>query len=125
METVDTWYKAQGSCPAGDYELASYLLFEAGVKTLEELDSRDPARTEFCFYTGSIEERKAIVARFPQYNFILSQEPAKDWDKWWHDQALLNVANLERRCCLRQHSTLQRPYQPEPIHRMISRLNRT
>lgn len=87
METVDTWYKAQGSCPAEDYELASYLLFEAGVKTLEELDSKDPSRTEFCFYTGNIKERNAIVAQFSQYNFVLSQEPAKDWDKWWHDQA--------------------------------------
>ena len=41
MKTTDTWYKAEGNCPAEDFELASYLLFEAGVATLEELESAD------------------------------------------------------------------------------------
>ena len=36
MQKVDTWYKAEGYCPAEEFELASYLLFEAGVATLED-----------------------------------------------------------------------------------------
>ena len=44
-------------------------------------------RTEFCFYTGDKAERDRIVAEFPQYNFKVTEEPAKDWDKWWRDRA--------------------------------------
>ena len=51
MQKVDTWYKAEGYCPAEEFELASYLLFEAGVATLEELDPKAEGRTDFCFYT--------------------------------------------------------------------------
>jgi ribosomal protein L11 methyltransferase len=87
MKTTDTWYKAEGNCPAEDFELASYLLFEAGVATLEELDPKAEGRTDFCFYTGDKAERDRIVAEFPQYSWTLSEEPAKDWDKWWRDRA--------------------------------------
>lgn len=87
MQKTETWYKAEGHCPAEEFELASYLLFEAGVATLEELDSKDPSRTDFRFYTGDKEERDRIVAEFPQYNFTTDEEPAKDWDKWWRDRA--------------------------------------
>lgn len=87
MQKIDTWYKATGFCPVEEFELASYLLFEAGVATLEELDPQDPSRTDFCFYTGDKEERDRIVAGFPQYNFTVTEEPAKDWDKWWRDRA--------------------------------------
>jgi len=87
MQKIDTWYKAQGNCPDEEYEIASYLLFEAGVATLEELDPVTAGRTEFCFYTGDKAERDRIVAEFPQYNFTVTEEPAKDWDKWWRDRA--------------------------------------
>lgn len=87
MQKIDTWYKAEGSCPEEEFELASYLLFEAGVATLEELDPKVEGRTEFCFYTGDKDERDRIVSEFPQYNFVVSDEPAKDWDKWWRDRA--------------------------------------
>ena len=87
MQKIDTWYKAEGYCPIEDFELASYLLFEAGVATLEELDPKAEGRTDFCFYTGDKAERDRIVAEFPQYHFTLSDEPAKDWDKWWRDRA--------------------------------------
>ena len=87
MQKIDTWYKAQGNCPDEEYEIASYLLFEAGVATLEELDPVTAGRTEFCFYTGDKAERDRIVAEFPQYNFTVAEEPAKDWDKWWRDRA--------------------------------------
>ncbi|MBS7271576.1 MAG: 50S ribosomal protein L11 methyltransferase, partial [Fibrobacter sp.] len=87
MQKIDTWYKAEGYCPAEEYELASYLLFEAGVATLEELDPKAEGRTDFCFYTGDKAERDRIVGEFPQYHFVLSDEPAKDWDKWWRDRA--------------------------------------
>ena len=87
MQKIDTWYKAEGYCPIEDFELASYLLFEAGVATLEELDPKAEGRTDFCFYTGDKAERDRIVAKFPQYHFTLSDEPAKDWDKWWRDRA--------------------------------------
>ena len=87
MQKIDTWYKAQGNCPDEEYEIASYLLFEAGVATLEELDPVTAGRTEFCFYTGDKAERDRIVEEFPQYNFMVTEEPAKDWDKWWRDRA--------------------------------------
>ena len=87
MQKIDTWYKAEGNCPDEEYEIASYLLFEAGVATLEELDPVTAGRTEFCFYTGDKAERDRIVAEFPQYNFVVTEEPAKDWDKWWRDRA--------------------------------------
>ena len=57
MQKIDTWYKAEGYCPSEEYELASYLLFEAGVATLEELDPKAEGRTDFCFYTGDKAER--------------------------------------------------------------------
>lgn len=87
MQRIETWYKAEGHCPAEDFELASYLLFEAGVATLEELDTKEEGRTDFCFYTGDKDERDRIVAQFAQYNFVVTEEPAKDWDKWWRDRA--------------------------------------
>lgn len=87
MQKIELWYKAQGHCPAVDFELASYLLFEAGVATLEELDSTEEGRSDFCFYTGDKEELDRIVKEFPQYNFEVTEEPAKDWDKWWRDRA--------------------------------------
>ena len=53
MQKTETWYKAEGDCPAEDFELASYLLFEAGLffarkyrnaPTMKELrDARDIA----------------------------------------------------------------------------------
>ena len=46
MQKIDTWYKAEGYCPAEEYEIASYLLFEAGVATLEELDPKEEGRTD-------------------------------------------------------------------------------
>lgn len=87
MQKIDTWYKAEGFCSEEEFELASYLLFEAGVATLEELDPKAEGRTDFCFYTGDKAERDRIVAEFPQYNFCVTEEPAKDWDKWWRDRA--------------------------------------
>ncbi len=87
MQKTEIWYKAQGQCPTADYEIASYFLFEAGVATLEELDSDNPEMTSFCFYTDDKICRDKIVAQFPQYHFEISEEPAKDWDKWWRDRA--------------------------------------
>ena len=51
MQKIDTWYKAEGYCPAEEFELASYLLFEAGVATLEELDPKALRRSSE-FYPG-------------------------------------------------------------------------
>ncbi len=87
MQKIETWYKAVGHCPTEDYELASYLLFEAGVATLEELDPTVDGQTDFRFYTGDKAERDRIVSEFPQYNFEVDEEPARDWDKWWRDRA--------------------------------------
>ncbi|MEE1068593.1 MAG: 50S ribosomal protein L11 methyltransferase [Fibrobacteraceae bacterium] len=87
MQKVETWYKAQGRCKSEEYELASYLLFEAGVETLEELESENPEWTSFRFFTGEKNDRDKIVAQFPEYEFEISEEPAKDWDKWWRDRA--------------------------------------
>ena len=87
MQKIDVWYKAKGRCPRAEFELASYLLFEAGVATLEELDGADPEVAEFQFYTGDKAERDRIAAEFPAYEFELSEEPARDWDAWWRERA--------------------------------------
>lgn len=86
MQKYDTWYWAKGHCPADDYELESYNLFEAGVHTLEELDLVAPDRTDFRFYTGDRAERDRIVAEFPQFEFECGDEPSRDWDQWWRDR---------------------------------------
>ncbi|MDR1760763.1 MAG: 50S ribosomal protein L11 methyltransferase [Fibrobacter sp.] len=86
MKKTDTWYKAKGSCPAEEYEMASYFLFDAGVQTLEELETNE-GKIFFCFYTASAEDRARIVAQFPQYHFELFEEPARDWDLWWRERA--------------------------------------
>lgn len=87
MQKTEIWYKAQGRCKSEEYEIVSYLLFEAGVLTLEELECENSELTEFRFYTGDKEERDSIVEKFPEYFFEISEEPAKDWDKWWRDRA--------------------------------------
>ena len=87
MKKVETWYKAEGYCAASDFEFASFLLFEAGVETLEELDSKDISVTPFCFYTDDKEKLFEIINKFPEYHFTTSEEEARDWDKWWKDRA--------------------------------------
>ena len=69
MQKTETWYKAEGDCPAEDFELASYLLYEAGVASLEELDPTDDGLSHFCFYTSDRLERDRLVQQFPQYQF--------------------------------------------------------
>ncbi len=86
MQKHDTWYWAAGHCAADDYELESYNLFEAGVMTLEELETSTPERTEFRFYTGDCAERDRIVAEFAHLNFSVGDEPARDWDLWWRER---------------------------------------
>lgn len=81
------WYKARGRCLKEEYDLVSYELFEAGVSALEELESESPLHTEFCFYTGDKAEREKIVEAFSGYFFEVSEEDARDWDKWWRDRA--------------------------------------
>ena len=66
MQNTETWYKAEGDCANDEFELASYLLFEAGVASLEELDPTDDGRTHFCFYANERLERDRIVQQFPQ-----------------------------------------------------------
>ena len=61
MQNTETWYKAEGDCATDEFELASYLLFEAGVASLEELDPTDDGRTHFCFYANERLERDRIV----------------------------------------------------------------
>lgn len=87
MKKNEVWYKAQGSCATNRYELLSYELFEAGVVTLEELESSNEKRTDFCFYTDSKEECERLTNPFPQCQFQIVEEEAKDWDQWWRDRA--------------------------------------
>lgn len=110
MQIYDTWYWAQGQCPTEEFDLAGYELFEAGVQTLEELDTEVPeggvmpdhpmalalvkgqdfgARpevTRFRFFTGEAAERDRIVAAFPQYGWTVGEEAAQDWDRHWRER---------------------------------------
>ncbi|MBP5246752.1 MAG: 50S ribosomal protein L11 methyltransferase [Fibrobacter sp.] len=87
MENPETWYKAEGHCPAEEFELASYLLFEAGVASLEELEPLAEGRTDFCFYTEDRLERDRIVEEFPQFHFTVSEEPGTDWVQAFRENA--------------------------------------
>lgn len=87
MHKTETWYKAEGDCPAEDFELASYLLFEAGVASLEELDPTDDGLSHFCFYTSDRLERDRLVQQFPQYHFRVTEEPDTDWVQVFRDSA--------------------------------------
>jgi ribosomal protein L11 methyltransferase len=110
MHQVDIWYSATGHCPAEDFEIVSYELFEAGIQTLEELDTEvpeggvmpdhpmaialihgteygpAPTTTRFRFYTDDIQLRQRIVEEFPHCNWTLDDEPAKDWDQHWRER---------------------------------------
>jgi ribosomal protein L11 methyltransferase len=88
MKNIETWYQATGHCSTAEYEVASYLLFEAGVSMLQELDSSNAEQTDFCFYSESREERDRIISLFPQYTFSCNEEPAKNWDLWWRERAV-------------------------------------
>jgi len=87
MKKNEVWYKAQGSCATNRFELLSFQLFEAGVVTLEELESSNEKRTDFCFYTDSKEECARLTNPFPECKFQVVEEEAKDWDQWWRDRA--------------------------------------
>jgi len=86
-------YYAIGSCKAENYELESFNLFEAGISTLEELESEKDSEVAFKFYASSKEELNRIVAQFPHLNFECGEEEAKDWDLWWRErQTPVNVS---------------------------------
>jgi len=77
-------YYAIGFCKIEDYELETFRLFEAGVISLEELETEKDVA--FKFYANSKEERDGIVAGFPHLNFECGEEEAKDWDLWWRER---------------------------------------
>jgi ribosomal protein L11 methyltransferase len=79
-------YYATGSCKAESYELESFNLFEAGITTLEELESENDSEVAFKFYASSKEELNRIVAEFSHLNFECGEEEAKDWDLWWRER---------------------------------------
>jgi len=79
-------YYAIGSCKAESYELESFNLFEAGVTSLEEIESEKDSEVAFKFYASSKEELNRIVAEFPHLNFECGEEEAKDWDLWWRER---------------------------------------
>jgi ribosomal protein L11 methyltransferase len=79
-------YYAIGSCKVENYELESFNLFEAGVVTLEELESEKDSEVAFKFYANSKEELNRITAQFPNLNFEFGEEEARDWDLWWRER---------------------------------------
>jgi len=79
-------YYAMGSCKAECYELESFNLFEAGIASLEEIETEKDSEVRFKFYTSSKEELDRIVAEFPHLNFECGEEEAKDWDLWWRER---------------------------------------
>jgi len=86
-------YYAVGHCPSENFELESFNLFEAGISTLEELETEDASRVYFKFYTSSKEELDRIVSEFAHLNFECGEEEARDWDLWWRErQTPVNVS---------------------------------
>jgi len=86
-------YYAVGHCPSENFELESFNLFEAGISTLEELETEDASCVSFKFYTNSKEELNRIVTEFAHLNFKCGEEEAKDWDLWWRErQTPVNVS---------------------------------
>jgi len=79
-------YYAVGHCPSENFELESFNLFEAGVSTLEELETGNDAEISFKFYTSSKEELDRIVSEFAHLNFECGEEEARDWDLWWRER---------------------------------------
>jgi len=82
---VESYY-AIGFCKIEDYELESFGLFEAGVVSLEELESENGGCVSFKFYTDTKEGRDRIVTEFPHLNFECGEEEARDWDLWWRER---------------------------------------
>jgi len=86
-------YYAIGHCPSENFELESFNLFEAGISTLEELETGDAYSVFFKFYTNSKEELDRITTEFAHLNFECGEEEAKDWDLWWRErQTPVNVS---------------------------------
>jgi len=86
-------YYAVGHCPSENFELESFNLFEAGISTLEELETGDDSSVLFKFYTSSKEELDRIVSEFEHLNFECGEEEARDWDLWWRErQTPVNVS---------------------------------
>jgi ribosomal protein L11 methyltransferase len=79
-------YYAIGRCPSENFELESFNLFEAGISTLEELETGEDSYISFKFYADSKEELNRIVAEFAHLNFECGEEEAKDWDLWWRER---------------------------------------
>ena len=77
-------YYATGRCKTEDYELESFNLFEAGIASLEEIETENGIA--FKFYTNSKSERDRIVSAFPHLNFECGEEEARDWDLWWRER---------------------------------------
>jgi ribosomal protein L11 methyltransferase len=96
------WYWAQGQCAAADFELVSSDLFDAGVQSIEELDSgltppdhgstfAEPVAAKndlvsFRFFTDNPQFCQGVVEVFPQYNWVTGREVAQDWDLWWRER---------------------------------------
>jgi ribosomal protein L11 methyltransferase len=86
-------YYAVGRCPSESFELESFNLFEAGVSTLEELETEIDSCVAFKFYMDSKGERDRIASEFAHLNFECGEEEAKDWDLWWRErQTPVNVS---------------------------------
>src|SRR5690554_1053574 len=85
MKENNFWYKVLGVCEIESFELWSYSLFEAGVMAIEELEVSSE-KQHFCFYTDSLTEAKRLRGLFPDLNFQIIEEEAKDWDQWWRDR---------------------------------------
>lgn len=107
---AEIWYWAQGCCPAEEFDIASYELFEAGVQTLEELDTEVPeggvmpdhpmalaltkgldygelpSITRFRFYTDDLSLRDRVLELFPQFAWSSGEEQAQDWDRHWRER---------------------------------------
>ena len=110
MQQTTKWYFALGQCAHEDFEIISYELFEAGVQTLEELDTElpeggvmpddpialaltkgqefgeAPAISHFRFFTDDLMMRDRIVELFPQLNWSIGEEAAQDWDRHWRER---------------------------------------
>jgi len=82
MNKSPQWFWAKSVCPAADWELVSYELFEAGCGALEEL-AADENHVEFRFFTDDSAFVEQIRLHFPQLEFETGAEEQRDWDEYW------------------------------------------
>jgi ribosomal protein L11 methyltransferase len=79
------FYWIDGSCPAAEFELVSWRLFEAGAGSVEELETRDET-TSLRVSDGDLDLLEGLMTAFPELGFERGSAEDRDWNLWWREQ---------------------------------------